>query len=137
MDIKARLKQYRTIKREWEQIGRQLEELEANLYDPKPPRLTGLPASSTGDDPRDGMIDQREELRKLYTAKERELAAEQLAIEKAIDSLDPVARLLLRSLYIEGMAWKDVGAVIHYSRAQANRIHDKALERLERENALQ
>ena len=134
MDIKARLRNYRTIKDERDQIGRRLEELEAALYYPKIQRLSGMPSAPSHGNAQEDMAGRHMELVSLYREKQQELEAEQLAIERAIAGLDPPARQLLRALHIEGMKWKDASAAIHYSRRQANRIYDEALETLEREN---
>lgn len=133
--IKQRLQNYRAIKQERQQIQQQLSELEAALYAPKTQRLTGMPTVPPEGSAVEQMAQKRQELVSLYRKKQQELEAEQLELERAIADLDPTARLLLRCLYLEGLKWREASDRIHYSRAQANRIHDAAIEQLRsREN---
>ena len=54
----------------------------------------------------------------------------QLRIEKAIESLEPIERELLRLRYIDGAEWIDVAAEIHYEWTQTHRIHARALAKI-------
>lgn len=128
-----RLKNYRAIMAEREQIKRQLEQLEAVMYAPKVQRLTGMPSAAPVDNPLDDRVDRRAELIAFYRAKDKELAAEQLAIEKAIESLTPVARVALRHHYIEGIKWERVCVLMNYSWRSIHYIHKAALKQLEKE----
>ena len=101
---KERLKQYRVIGQEREQIRSKIETLEAQH----------LPA-----------------LKRYYEGKLTELAQEQLAIEQAIDSLGPVERMLMRYYYIDGLTWEEVSERICYSWAQTHRLHTAAIEQIE------
>jgi DNA-directed RNA polymerase specialized sigma subunit len=65
-----------------------------------------------------------------YTQKQEELAAMQLRIEEAIESLDPVERTIIRMRYIKGDSWTKIGFAIHYSRSSTFEIHKRALEKL-------
>lgn len=71
-------------------------------------------------------------IRKLYREKLDELVALQVSIEKAIDSLDPVERELLRCRYIDGLEWHQVEVKMHYSSTSVHRIHLAALEKLKK-----
>lgn len=128
-----RLKNYRAIKAEREQIKRQLERLEAAMYAPKTQHLTGMPSAAPVDNPLDDRIDKRAELITYYRDKEAELEAELLAIEKAIEGLTPTARVALRYHYIDGHKWEKVCVLMSYSWRQIHRIHDYALKQLEKE----
>lgn len=128
-----RLKNYRAIRVEREQIKRQLEQLETAMYSPKIQRLTGMPSAAPVENPLDDRVDRRAELIVFYTEKDKELAAEQLAIEKAIEGLTPAARVALRHHYIEGIKWEQVCVLMSYSWRSVMRIRRHALEQLERE----
>lgn len=125
-----RLKNYQAIKREWAQIAQQLERIEATMYAPKAQRLTGMPSARSPENPLDSLVDHRQELLERYQAKLDELAAEQLAVEKAIESLTPAARTALRYHYIDGMTWEKVCVQMSYSWRQIHRIHAHALRQL-------
>ena len=128
-----RLKNYRAIVAEREQIKLQLEQLETAMYAPKTQRLTGMPSAAPVDNPLDERVDRRAALIAFYTAKDKELAAELLAIEKAIETLTPAARVALRYHYIEGIKWERVCVLMSYSWRSVMRIRRYALEQLEKE----
>lgn len=127
---KERLRAYAEIKKEREQLRQQLEEVEAALYYPKIQRLTDMPASPQGGNNQEDLAIYHIELRERYRAKMEELAAEQLAIEQAIESLEPTARMLMRYRYIDGLKWEEVAVRMNYSWTQTHDIHGKALKQL-------
>lgn len=127
---KERLRKYQDIKKEREQLRRQLEELEAALYYPKIQNLNGMPSAPAKDNPLEVMAIHHIELQEKYNAKLEELAIEQLAIENAIESLDETARMLLRYRYIDGLKWEEVCVKIGYSWTQTHYIHGEALKQL-------
>lgn len=69
-------------------------------------------------------------LRNLYREKLKKLIDGQLKIEKAIESLNPTERELMRMRYIDGEEWIDISATIHYEWAQTHRIHARALNKI-------
>ena len=105
---KEELRQYRGIKNEICQIERRIVELESLS----------------------GELDITHPLRELYRQKLADLIEGQLRIEKAIESLDPTERELLRLRYIDGAEWLDVAAEIHYEWTQTHRIHARALAKI-------
>ena len=105
---KEELRQYRSIKNEICQIERRILELE------------GLGNN----------LDITHPLRELYRKKLIELIEGQLRIERAIESLDPTERELMRLRYIDGAEWLDVAAEIHYEWTQTHRIHARALNKI-------
>ena len=129
---KERLRKYSALKREREQLLQQLEELEAALYSPKIQRLTGMPPGGSKPDgnPQEGAMLKHLELQERYRAKIDELAAEQLAIEQAIEPLDATLRALLRYRYIDDLKWEEVCVRMDYSWRQVHRRHAQALEKL-------
>lgn len=128
---KERLRNYQAIRRERHQLKVQLEQLEAMLYYPKIQQMTGMPFNPSKEaNPTENLIIKHLELQELYKAKLDELAAEQLAIEQAIEPLDYTARALLRYRYIEGMTWEQVAVKMNYSWRQVHRLHGDALQQL-------
>lgn len=127
---KERLRNYLDLKREERQLKEQLENIEAALYYPKAQRLTDMPTGSSAGSAMEDMAAKHLELQERYRAKLAELAAELLAIEEAIESLDSTARTLLRYRYIDGLAWEEVCVKMCYSWRQTHRLHSKALEEL-------
>ena len=73
-----------------------------------------------------------EPLRAFYKEKLAELVALQLDIERAIETLDPIERELIRLRYIDGLEWHQVCAEINYEWTQTHRIHARALRKLEK-----
>lgn len=105
---KEQLRQYRSIKREACQIERRIKELEHQA------------------EAREIL----EPLRDHYRQKLEDLVAVQLRIERAIESLNPTERELMRLRYIDGADWTEVAATIHYEWTQTHRIHSRALNKL-------
>lgn len=127
---KERLREYRAIKREAQQIKDRLEEQEAAMYYPKPQRLTGMPAAPSEGDALANMVAGRAALLEKYQDLLDKLNAELLAIEAAIESLDPTARTLLRFRYIDGLKWEEVCVRMSYSWRQVHTLHARALKQL-------
>ena len=105
---KEQLRQYRSIKVEISQIERRIIELEHLGHDE----------------------DIVQPLRNLYREKLAELIEGQLTIEKAIESLTPTERELMRMRYIDGADWTEVAATINYEWAQTHRVHARALAKI-------
>ena len=130
---KERLRRYREIKKEARQIRDKLEEIESRLYSPRGQLLTGMPSAPSpgGSAVRETLIDRHAQLVEMYQEHLARLDEEQLAVENAITSLeDPVARLLLRYRYIDGLKWEEVCVRIRYSWTQTHEIHGQALQLL-------
>ena len=71
-----------------------------------------------------------EELRVEYAKKCADLANRLLKIEKAIETLGPTERTLMRLRYIDGLQWQAICMRINYSWQQTHRIHKNALIKL-------
>ena len=127
---KERLRAYQKNKQEQEQLRQQLEEIEAALYYPKIQRLTAMPSAPVEGSPQEDLAIRHIELQERYRAKLEELAGEQLAIEKAIETLDQTQRLLMRYRYLEGLKWEEVCIKIGYSWTQTHEHHGRALQKL-------
>lgn len=132
---KERLRRYRDIKREAEQIKEQLEEVESRLYSPKGQQLTGMPSapSHDGNTITESLIDHHAQLVQRYREQLARLEEEQLAVETAIESLPPTARTILRYRYIDGLKWEEVCVLVSYSWVQVHKVHGRALEQLKTE----
>ena len=128
---KERLRHYQTIKREREQLQSQLADVAAALLYPKVQQLSGMPGSGQKEgNPQEDLMIHHIELQDRYKAKLEELAAEQLAVEQAIEPLEATARMLLRYRYIDGLKWEEVCCRMNYSWRQVHRLHGDALRQL-------
>lgn len=127
---KERLREYRDLKREKEQIRQKLETMEAALYYPKPQRFTGMPSNPSAGNAMEDMAARHLEILDVYKEKLRRLDEELQAIEAAIDGLSSRERALLRYYYIDGLSWEEVCVAMSYSWRQVHRIHAGALEQL-------
>ena len=128
---KEQLKAYRAIKLERDKLAAMVEELEGTLYGPKAQRLDGLPRGGAGTHSavEDAAIKHAELLGK-YQQRMAELSAALAEIEKAIETLEPRERTLIRLHYAQGLTWEQVCVAMRYEWAQIHRIHAKALEKL-------
>lgn len=129
---KSELINYRMLLREVQQLRYQLDTLEASLYSPKGQRFTSMPHAAS--DPKKTMEDAvagHLKLRDFYFERRAVKEAEQLRIEKAIDSLEDAAqRVIMRDRYIFGHSWRKVCDTMRsqgYSERQVFRLHGFAL----------
>lgn len=134
---KERLRSYRDLRRELRQIERKVESIETTLYSPKIPRLTGMPAAPGGGNSKEDLAAKHLELLEYYEAKQAELVAEQLAIEKSIEVLPYRERTLLRLYYIDGLTWEEVCVNMNYVWSRIHEIHGMALRMLREKEEVQ
>ena len=128
---KERLRGCVTLRREAEQLKERLDEIEAIMHAPRNQRLTGMPSGGgDGGSAAEAMVIQHLALMDRYRAKLAALAAEQLAVEQAIDTLEQRERVLMRYRYIQGLTWEEICVAMHYSWRQVHRIHASALQQL-------
>ena len=128
---KERLKAYRNLKLERDQLGAMIEELGAKIYSPKTQSLDGMPRSGSGPGrPTEDAAIKHAELLEKYRQKVTELTEALIEIERAIEVLEPRERTLIRLHYAQGMTWEEVCVAMNYSWRQIHRIHAKALEAL-------
>lgn len=134
---KEKLKTYRELKHEWDDIRRRISELEAKGYGPRSQLIDGMPHGGSGESYAvEERMDQLSCLVRMYTAKEAELVCKLIEIEDAIKSLRPRESLLMRLHYIDGLTWENVAVAMGYSWRQVHRIHSDALERLKDDGIL-
>lgn len=131
---KDQLRRYYQLKKESRQIRDELKALETAMYYPKIPRITGMPSAPSNGNHTEALIVRHQELLERYCAKLVEMEAEQLAVEQAIDALDPMERMLMRYRYLDGLKWEEVCVKMGYSWRQTHRAHAKALEQLKAKN---
>ena len=125
---KERLRNYQKIKREREQLEHQLAEIETLLYYPKIPQMSDMPRGGSKEaNPQEALAVHHIELQQLYKDKIKELAKEQLAIEKAIEPLGSTARQLMRYRYLDGLKWEEVCVKLNYSWSQTHLLHAQIL----------
>ena len=134
-EVKEKLREYLPIKKEFDQIKLQLARFEKLMGSASGSNMDGMPHGSSGkSDPVLRKVEQHEALQAHYDEKLAALAAAQHEVEKMIDSLDPVARKLMRHRYIEGLNWEKVAVAMNYSWRNTHDLHSKALDKLS-ENA--
>lgn len=128
--VKRRLYRYLDLKRERDQIAEELRTAEGDATSPSSPNLDGMPRASGYGDSMVGRVSEIINLRELYERKRDEISDAMLAIENAIEDLEPVERTLLRYRYIYGMTWEQVSVAMNYSWRQTHKIHARALDKL-------
>lgn len=131
---KADLQNYRATVREVHQLREQLETLEASLFSPKGQRFTSTPRVPSGaGSTMEGAVGRHFELEDLYRSTLAEKEAQQLAVERAIQTLDGPERVVMRERYIRGRSWTSIVsdlARMGYSERQVYRLHGLALLKL-------
>jgi RNA polymerase sigma factor (sigma-70 family) len=127
---KEELKKYQALKREQAQIEEMLWELQATMTAPKTAKIDGEPRGPSSGAGLENIVAKHLELEERYNAKLAEIIALRLAIEQAIDTLEPTERQLMRHRYIDGLTWEEVCVKMTYSWRQTHRIHGRALNKL-------
>ena len=127
---KERLQQYRQLQRELRQIQDRIMEVESAMYSPRNQRLTGMPSAHSAENVMEKLVDKHRELEVMYQEKLMAITEELLAIEKAIATLDPTLRLLMRYRYVDGYRWEDICVKMNYSYQGVHKVHRKALKRI-------
>ena len=127
---KERLQQYRQLQRELRQIQGRIMEVESAMYSPRNQRLTGMPSAHSPESLMEKLVEKHAELEAMYREKLMAITEELLAIEKAIATLDPTLRLLMRYRYVDGYRWEDICVKMNYSYQGVHKVHRKALRRL-------
>ena len=129
---KERLRQYRELKKEKDELEMRLEEFEATMYDPRGAKYEEtIRAQGKNDSIVERLTEQHTALENLYKSKLAELNALLLEIETAVESLtDSTERRVVRLHYIDGLKWEAVAVAIGYEWAQTHRIHARALAKL-------
>lgn len=130
--LKKHLKSYRAREAERQQIMGEIEKVEARMYDPRGPQLTGLPkAQGSNGDALAALADEHKALLERYQGQLARLTAAQDAIEAMIESLeDSTWRRLMRAHYIQGMDWDEVARAINYGLRRTHDFHGFALDAL-------
>lgn len=131
---RERLRAFRSLAREGDQLRDQIREVEARLFSAKGQRYTTTPraASSDGHTMDDAAIFHLQ-LQDRYRSQLARIEREQLAIEMAIAPLPPEERMVIRFRYLDALRWEDVCEKMSYSWTQTHRIHASALHHLEAE----
>ena len=89
-----------------------------------------IPASSGSHDKIGDIVVKIADLENQYLHKIDKLLEEKVKLERLIEGLEPVERLLIRSKYIECNTWEEVCLTIGYEWAQTHRLHSKILKKL-------
>ena len=134
---RERLWSYQHLRREIRQLEDQLAELESRITSPRTPKLSFMPRAKSAGYALEAGMDRYADLVEVYRTKLERLYSERAAIEQAIESLEPIERMVLRARYIEGRTWEDVAERINYSYVQTWRIHARAIEALEKQEEKQ
>ena len=125
------LKHYLIIKKELEQIQFKLKELEERKTSIKSMVISDMNVqTSHNNNSIEDLLIKIEECIEEYSKKEIELYNKQLEIEKCINNLDPIERIVARSRYIEDKTFEQIAVDLNYSWRHTIRIHGKILQKI-------
>ena len=127
---KDELRKYRKNQIELRQIEEQISRLEAALLGGSPVYSDMPPTSQRAGDP-GARIAKLMDLKDAYNAMWDIVIGQQTEIEKAIDSLAPTERTLMRARYVEGKKWEQIAVDMNYSIQRIWQQHGSALKTLE------
>lgn len=123
------LRQYRAVKLEIAQLeGERMYWREAAGKCVRNPDSLGVRRGRN--DPLPGILDKLSEIDAMLAERLKELCALRVRIEKAIEDLDGVERVLMRAHYLENKTWAAVADELGYTWRWVNKLHDRALEKL-------
>ena len=128
--LKKRLKNYRNIKEEYQQVKKERDWILENMDSLRASNLDGMPRASGVSDPVGQAFAKLEKLLERYTEQLERLGAEQAAIEDMIAGLESIERRLMRHKYFEGLTWEEVCVAINYSWTRTHEIHGIILDKL-------
>ena len=123
---KERLKEYRILKLEAAQLEAELLEL-LNSSEVAGGALDGMPKGTDISDPTAKRAVKSVNLYALLNKKLLEINTRRQEIEKIIEKLEAVERVLMRERYINGKNWEEVSAFLNYGLAHTHRLHKRAL----------
>lgn len=63
------------------------------------------------------------------------LTQQVLEAEELLDGLPAKERVLLRAYYVEGFLWREVEPIVGYRKSHVDRVHRRAMKRLEHRKA--
>ncbi len=127
---KEELQGYKDLNREIELLEEEAVNLRTRLESPAQQAMTGTPKGTSSHDKIGDMVAKLGELYDLINGKWDELIGRRIAIEKAIEALEPGDRLLIRYRYITGYKWDKIAETMGYSWKQIHRIHNSILEKM-------
>lgn len=127
------LNEYRSLKKEIDDLDQRIADVYQNSLFPKSSQITSMPRSpGYSNDGMNRIFEKIEELAEVYIEKKTKLLSQCLEIETEIDSFPSVERRLLRYRYIDGKEWSDISKLMGYSKAQLHRIKQNIFEKLQR-----
>ena len=131
---KVRLRAYKHIRQERDDLKKLLDDLDEVIYGPGGQRLDGMPRSgSAGQSQTERQGDRHMALHEKYERKVADLTRQMAEIEEAIETLLPLERSIIRLHYFQGLTWDEVAERVNYSRRQVTRLHGWVLIKLQRE----
>jgi len=129
---KEELKEYKKIKIELNTIEDKLTYLREKKTSIKSQIINDMPTSSKSELDRLGeLLEEIEEVIKLYFKKKKKLLKKLYKIEKSIYVLDELERAVIRYVYFEGKRFEEISCIINYSYRTVRRIHKSAIDKLE------
>ena len=129
---KEQLKEYKKIKIELNTIEDKLTYLREKKTSIKSQIINDMPTSSKSELDRLGeLLEEIEEVIKLYFKKKKKLLKKLYKIEKSIYVLDELERAVIRYVYFEGKRFEEISCIINYSYRTVRRIHKSAIDKLE------
>ena len=133
---KAQLRAYKYLRLERDKLAQQLANLEETIYSPKAQSLNGMPRNGSGAlCPTENLALKHMELEAKYKETVEKLTDQMAEIERAIEPLDPRERTIIRLHYFQGLTWEEVAVEMGYTWRHVHRLHGKALEKLQDEEA--
>lgn len=128
---KEELKKYTTLKTELKLIKQQIEKLQHDKYNFKAVSYSDMPKGNNSNYDKIGeAIVKLESKIEEYCIKYEQSLEELDKIEKVINSLNGMERLIMRYRYIDNMKWEKICILTQYSWRQVHNIHSRILKKI-------
>lgn len=129
-----KLKQYSNTKKEIEKLGERIARLENSMFSPRISKISDMPKSPSHEvEHITENIARLDELKARYSDIVLKLCEQQIEVEEAIVSLEPVERELIRLRYFDELPWWKISNELHYGQRQVFNIHKNVLKKLKKQ----
>lgn len=126
------LRNYRAMSLEAKQLKELIEIIEARRKEPKGTKYTGMPTGKGGkNDAMAATLARLETLSNIYKEKEERLLEESVEFEKAIASLLPFDRVIMRNRYTKALSWKAIAKEMDYSVQHLKNRHSEIVKKFD------
>ncbi len=130
MDIKKKLQNYADMQLEHTQLKERIDSLREQLTSIHSQNFDGIVAMSGNSDKIGDMVSTLSDLETTYIQKSNELMRKMIEIERSINTLEPMERVVVRKRYMECKPWETICVEMNYGYRGILKVHSRILQKL-------